>query len=140
MGKTLRLMRRNSIPGWKSIAPSIASWRRLTTRCPDIKNTPNLILNAILLYLLLRHVNANSHLLSFLFFFFFFAFCNYLFSESIYARVENKKLLCDAKCYRGIPHSAAICRTTAPCFRLLRTLLAAISCTVFFVAKKKLRK
>merc|ERR1712025_987814 len=35
--RTLRLMRKNWLPGWTSTLLSTASWRPLTTRCPDIK-------------------------------------------------------------------------------------------------------
>merc|ERR1712142_1375522 len=38
LAKTLKPMRRSSAHGWISMLPSIASWRPLTTKCPDIKN------------------------------------------------------------------------------------------------------
>merc|ERR1711990_415150 len=77
-----------------------------------ILKTRQILFSTLYFYIYFFGMSMRTHLLSSFSSFLFFFFCNYLFSESIYARVENKKLLCDAKCYRGIPHSAAICRTT----------------------------
>lgn len=59
LAKTLKPMRRSSALGWTSMEPSIASWRPLTTKCPDIRKY--------------TYLPQNNHFAQ-LFFFFCFSF------------------------------------------------------------------
>merc|ERR1712198_431966 len=46
--RTLRSMRRSSVPGWTSMLPSTESWRPLTTKCPDTEKSQSIIIEFVL--------------------------------------------------------------------------------------------